>query len=341
MPEPRALLEGIAVHLPDRYVSAMEIECAIGNSSADFRPPRGLISQLTGVKGVYVLPDDQQASDLAAAAATQVLADSGVQPDEIDLLIFASSSQDMVEPATGHIVSAKLGLGCPVFDLKNACNSVLNAIEVTQALIASGQYERVLVVTGEAPSRCVRWSVPDAAAFARSFASYGFSDAGAATLWVGDTGGSAGRRGVLGTEFAARSAVWECATIASGGTVHPRGADEHSFFAMNGTTMRQAFRSLDGHPWKILDGLGLTWEDFDFVAMHQVAVAEVEEVCKRLGVAPERVLITVSDHGNVASASLPLQLAQAMKSGQVKTGDLVALIGLAAGASAGIGVIRL
>ncbi|MEU1144515.1 3-oxoacyl-ACP synthase III family protein [Streptomyces sp. NPDC005863] len=341
MPETRALLEGIAVHLPDRYVPAVEIEGLVNRSSPGFRPPPGLISQLTGVKGVHVLDADQQASDLAAAAASQVLDETGTGPEDIDLLIFASSSQDMIEPATGHIVSAKLGLRCPVFDLKNACNSILNAIEVTQALITSSQYSRVLVVTGEAPSRSVRWSVPDAASFARSFASYGFSDAGGAVLWTSAATSSVGQRGVLATEFAARSDVWECATIPTGGTVHPRGADEHAYFSMNGTAMREAFRGLGSHRWKALEALGLTWADFDFVALHQVAVADVEEVCERLGLAREQVLVTVADHGNVASASLLLQLAKASSSGRIKAGDLVALIGLAAGASAGLGVVRL
>ena len=142
----------------------------------------GLISRMTGVRTVRVRPEGWQASDLAVNAAAKVLASCGLQAPEVDLLVFASASQDMVEPATAHITAAKLGLGCPVMDVKNACNSFLNGLEVADSLIASGRYGRVLVVTGESPSRAVRWSVPDFATFASSFPGYTMSDGGAAVL---------------------------------------------------------------------------------------------------------------------------------------------------------------
>ncbi|WP_308013917.1 3-oxoacyl-ACP synthase III family protein [Streptantibioticus parmotrematis] len=334
------MLESVAAHLPDRYLSDVEIEEAISKASCGFKPPSGILRQLTGVRGVHVSPDGQQASDLAVMAARKTLDECGVRPGDVDLLIFAASSQDMVEPATGHIVAAKLGLECPAFDVKNACNSVLNAMEITQALIATGGYRRVLVACGEAPSRCVRWSVSDAAAFARSFASYGFSDAGAALLWRASSVGEPPGRGFLGTEFAAVSSAWSAAVVEGGGTVHPDGG-EHRFFRMDGVRMRQALRRLDAHPWRLLDQLGLRWDDFAVVGIHQVSVSDIDEVCSRRGIPRDRVIDTVSVEGNVASASLPLQLARAMERGRAAPGDLVALVGLAAGASAGMAVIRL
>ncbi|MET7442637.1 hypothetical protein [Streptomyces sp. NPDC005568] len=106
-----------------------EREAQITAASGGFTPPPGLLTLLTGVEGVHLIGDDQQASDLAASAARKLLADCGAAPDDIELMIFAAASQDMSEPATSHIVAAKLGLSCPVFDVNNACNSVLNAIE--------------------------------------------------------------------------------------------------------------------------------------------------------------------------------------------------------------------
>src|SRR5699024_9566564 len=130
---------------------------------------------------VHVLPDGEDASDLAVAAARTLLAEH--PGTAIDLLIFASASQDMVEPATSHIVAHKLGLdSVPVMDVKNACNSVLNGIEVAEALVATGRYRTVLVASGEAPSRAVRHDVPDRATYALSAPGYTMSDAGAAVL---------------------------------------------------------------------------------------------------------------------------------------------------------------
>src|ERR1051325_5970796 len=122
------------------------------------RLPTGLIHRMTGWRQVHIRPEGWQASALAVAAARTALAES---PGPIDLLLFASASQDLIEPATSHIVAAKLGLDCPVMDIKNACNSVINAMQVAEALIGAGQYRRVLVASGEQPSHAVRWDLKD------------------------------------------------------------------------------------------------------------------------------------------------------------------------------------
>lgn len=182
-PAPVAVLAGVSVHLPERTVQVADAERALARSSRPGAVPRlPMVSRLTGVQQVHVLPDDWNASDLAVAASATLLAAQGLDVADVDLLIFASASQDMVEPATSHIVAAKLGVRAPVMDVKNACNSVLNAIEVAEALVATGRYTTVLVACGEAPSRAVRWDVPDRATYLLSAPGYTMSDAGAAVL---------------------------------------------------------------------------------------------------------------------------------------------------------------
>ncbi|MBT2383311.1 3-oxoacyl-ACP synthase III family protein [Streptomyces sp. ISL-11] len=338
----RARLAGVAAHLPERWVSMAEREAQVAAASAPFSPPGGLVTELTGVEGVHLVGARQQASDLAVCAARKVLADSGVQAADVELMIFAASSQDMIEPATSHIVAAKLGLSCPVFDVKNACNSVLNAVEVTEALIASGRYRTVLITCGEAPSLSARLSVPNPAAFARAFPSYGFSDAGAAMLWTaGESFPSA--PGVLGSRFIADSSAWQAATLRGGGTFSVREPDEeHSYFQMDGMGLRDSLRALAPSLHSLLDELGLTLTDCAFIGVHQVSLEDVDAMCALdLGIPRDRLVLTLPRHGNVASASLPLQLTRALESGQAGPGDLVALIGLAAGSSAGLVVIRL
>lgn len=325
-----------------------EREAQIMAASEGFTPPPGLLTQLTGVEGVHLIGEDQQASDLAVCAARKLLADCGAEPAEVDLMIFAAASQDVAEPATSHIVAEKLGLCCPVFDVKNACNSVLNAIEVTQGLIASGQYRTVLITCGEAPSLYTRLRTPDAAAFARSFPSYGFSDAGAALLWKAGEA-SAGipsqARGVLGSRFAADSTAWASATVLHGGTrsVRRQFPEESAYFQMESTRIRESLRRLSRTQLPpLLAELGLEIADFSFIGVHQVSLSDLDDVCAAgFGIPREKLVITLPRHGNVASASLPLQLSMAMESGLASPGDLVALIGLAAGSSAGLMVIRL
>lgn len=328
-----AHLAGVAVYLPERRVPSIDVERGVG----PYRPPAGLIHRLTGIEHRHVMADHEQASDLAVAAARKLLAGTGSAAAEIDLLIFASASQDMVEPATAHIVAAKLELGCPVMDVKNACNSVLNGIEVADALIAGGRYRRVLVASGEAPSRAVRWEVDSLSSYLRAFPGYTLSDAGAALLLTPGEPGT----GVLAAGFTADSRHWQAGTLAGGGSQHPRDV-EHTYFAMDSARLKAAFLAVGtGILDDTLHRLGLAWTDFAVVAVHQVSLPYLEVFAQGAGVPADRLVRTVAEHGNVASASLPLQLVTALELGRCGPGDLVALVGLAGGISLGIVVVKL
>ncbi|MEV0680068.1 ketoacyl-ACP synthase III [Actinosynnema sp. NPDC050436] len=321
----------MAVHLPERRVDTAEVERRL----APFTPPAGVIHRLTGVEWRHVMSDHEQASDLAVAAARKLLAETGTAADGVDLLLFASASQDMVEPATAHIVAAKLGLRCPVMDVKNACNSVLNAIEVADALITAGRYRTVLVACGEAPSRAVRWQVGGLREFLRAFPGYTLSDAGAALLLT------RGADGVLGCGFTADSTQWDVGTLPGGGSAHPRDPDR-TYFDLDGARLKDAFLGLGrGVLDRTLDRLGLTWDDFAVIAVHQVSLPYLDVFARQVGVPADRLVVTLPQHGNVASASLPLQLVTARELGRCGPGDLVALVGLAGGVSLGLVVIRL
>lgn len=354
-PAPVAVLAGVSVHLPERTVQVADAERALARSSRPGAVPRlPMVSRLTGVQQVHVLPDDWNASDLAVAASLTLLAAQGLDVADVDLLIFASASQDMVEPATSHIVAAKLGVRAPVMDVKNACNSVLNALEVAEALVATGRYATVLVACGEAPSRAVRWDVPDRATYLLSAPGYTMSDAGAAVLVQRAPGHGEGSgpahgtcacsdrpRGILASAFGAESSHWDVGMLPGGGTAFPRDLDR-TYFEIDGSRLRDAFLALG--PGVILDALvraGLTWDDVALVAVHQVAVAYLADVHEALGLPEDRTIVTVAEHGNVASATLPLQLVTALESGRVGPGDVVLLVGLAGGISIGAMAVRL
>lgn len=325
-------LAGVEVHLPERCLSSTEVEALVG----PYRPPPGLLTRLTGIRYRHVAADDEQASDLAAAAARKLLAGTGTAPEQVDLLLFASASQDLVEPATAHIVAAALGLACPVMDVKNACNSVLNACEVADALIRTGRYRTVLVASGETPSRAVRWEVGDLRAFLRSFAGYTLSDAGAALLVT-----ASDRPGLLGFGFTADSRHWSAGTLGAGGSRHPREV-EHTYFAMDAAALKAAFLDVGtGVLDATLHRLGIGWDDCAVVAVHQVSLPYLQVFADRAGVPRDKLVVTVDEHGNAASASLPLQLVTARAQGRCGPGDLVALVGLAGGVSLGLGVVEL
>lgn len=384
-PRPVARIVDIAVHLPERTRDVADAESDLHRRNPKVAPRLPMVSRLTGVRRVHVADDDQQASDLAVAASRAVLDRAGLGPQDVDLLIFASATQDMIEPATSHITAAKLGVRAPVMDVKNACNSVLNGIEVAEALIGTGRYRRVLVACGELPTRGVRWDVPDRRTYAMSAAGYTMSDAGAAVLLeaTGETTdeapgtrpagtfeddlvaelaglvrdesleasgresgrepagrGPGGPSGILASAFTAESQHWDVGMLPGGGTVNPRDP-ERSYFEIDGSRLREAFLALGSGPvGQALEQAGVTIDDVDLVAVHQVAVGYLADVHRALGVPADRTIVTVADHGNVASATLPLQLAKALESGRLQRGDVVLLVGLAGGISMGAMVVR-
>lgn len=364
-PRPVARIAEVAVHLPERTRDVADAERELHRRNPKVAPRLPMVSRLTGVRRVHVADDDQQASDLAVAASRTVLDRAGLGPEDVDLLIFASATQDMIEPATSHITAAKLGVRAPVMDVKNACNSVLNGIEVAEALIGTGRYRRVLVACGEMPTRGVRWDVPDRRTYAMSAAGYTMSDAGAAVLVeaTGVGGGSAPGRidgfeddlaaelaglvepagrpsGILGSAFAAESRHWDVGMLPGGGTVNPRDP-ERTYFEIDGSRLREAFDAFGSGPVdEALDAAGVTMDDVALVAVHQVAVTYLADVHRTLGVPADRTIVTVADHGNIASATLPLQLATALESGRLQRGDVVLLLGLAGGISMGAMVVR-
>lgn len=292
---------------------------------------RGVLQHTYGLAQRTVAPLDEQPSDLAVHAARDLLAESGTPPQEVDLLLYAGILADMEEPATAHVVAAKLSLECPVFDLKNACNGVLNALEVADAFIRTGQYRRVLITSAEVSTRESRWSVTDPDDVLNALPSLSTGDMGSAVLVT-----ASGKPGILGSRFFANSWGWEAATL-------PNPYANHRRLGQLEIDSVKLVASFDGMPAKVrgaVRDLGVSVEDFDLVCVHQPSVAFTRAACDWGGVDPEQILSTFPAHGNVATNTIPLQLATALRSDRLHPGDLVDMFGFASGASAGIVVCR-
>jgi 3-oxoacyl-[acyl-carrier-protein] synthase-3 len=328
----RARIAGAATHFPEQRLSSADVEKRIAEADGGYRPRPGLLEAVSGIRFRHAAPAGCDASDLAVAASLKLLADRGLAAADLDLLLFASASQDMVEPATAHIVAAKLGATCPVFDVKNACNSVLNAVQVAEALIATGQHRRVLICTGEMPSLAIRWKVADRAQFVQAFPGYTLSDSGAALILEASADGS----GIFHRAFSADSRGWNFGTLPGGGTAHPRD-DEYTYFRMDGTRLKEAFEAIG--PGLLLDALaetGTTWDDYAVVLVHQVAAPLLDAFVQQSGVPEGKLVHTLGEHGNLASASLVAQYEQAVAHGRCGPGDKAAFVGLAGGVSLGV-----
>jgi 3-oxoacyl-[acyl-carrier-protein] synthase-3 len=338
-PQVRAAIAGVASYLPERIVTSEQVEQMIADASRahGFVPKPGIVERLTGVRERRFKSREQDTSDLAVAAAVKALAAAGVEVDDIDLIVFASSSQDLIEPATAHIVSAKLGSRAAVFDIKNACNSFINGMQVADALIRTGQYRRALICTGECPSEAVRWNVRDVEQMKESFAGYTFGDAGAAIVLEGRSDGT----GIHELDVVAASRFWNLCTLPTGGSMHPRDL-EKTYFEGDGAKLRDAF--IEVGPDVLIDMFRrtrTTFDDYDVVLFHQVSAQLLDVFQQVSGVPDEKVVCTVDLLGNVASATLPIQLERAMESGRARPGDNVLWIGVGAGISTVVMTTRL
>jgi 3-oxoacyl-[acyl-carrier-protein] synthase-3 len=323
--------------LPGPAVSSAEVEERIAAASPRLKLRRGLLRGLTGIETRHYLPDGMQASDLGVEAARRALRSAGLAPHDVDVVLWGSASQDLVEPATAHIVAAKLGLKCHAFDVKNACNSFLSAMQVATSLLGRGQYRRALVVTGETPSRAIRWAVDDSRGFLAAAVGYTMGDAGAAAVLRYD----ASAEGVFYQDFRACSEHWSLATLPGGGSMHPRG-EEWTYFRGDGSALREAFVAVG--PAIIDDALrstGTERGDYARVFCHQVTVPFLDDFCTVASIPRDKLVPTIAEVGNVASATVPLQLARALKAGAVRAGDQVMLAGLGAGLSLGVILVTL
>jgi len=328
-----------ATYFPSAPIPIQDVEREIVVSSEASKLPVRSIKRLTGVEQVFHRQAGENTSDLAVEAAQVALQRANVSADEIDLLIFASASQDLIEPATSHIVASKLGSTSPVFDIKNACNSFLNGMQVADTFIRSGTYRTVLIVTGEMPSVSIRWNCRNRDEFTRAFPGYSMSDSGGAVVLRAEE--SSTKSGVLSIDMTAHSEMWDVGILGTGGSRAPRDI-EATYFDMDGHALYKAFKTVGCDMlFSRIKEKSLNWDDFDAIGMHQVSSIYNDMLIKELGIPADKALLTIHEYGNLASNSLPLQLEQALYSGKVHPGGLFCFVGLGGGISTGLGVFSL
>lgn len=311
--------------LPEQTITSTALQDRVARASG-LAIPDGMFEQMTGIGTRHIAREDEYASTFAVAAARSALASAELDPLDIDLLLFASASRDIVEPATAHIVQAELGAKAHALDVTNACNSFINGIDVARSLVLAGRARRALVVTGETPTRSMRWRVASLDQAETAFAGWTFGDAGAAVVVEPVAAG-----GILDVDTETQSEHWAIGGVFGGGSRHPR-SEEHTYFAGDGRALRGVFEKMGT---SILDRVryrtGLCWGDYARVLVHQVTLGYLERFVEVTGVPRDKLEVTVTDLGNVASATLGIQLARVYA--DLRPGDRVLLIGLGGGIS--------
>ncbi len=320
-----------SAYKPSEVISNKELENKINADST--LVPSGMIEKIFGIKQRRFAGENEQVSDLATKAAQPLL--EKYDPKSIDLLIFASASSDLIEPATSNIIQHKLGLDCPVMDIKNACNSFVSALQVSSGLISTGQYKNILLVTGEKLSDGIRYSFEDQKQLKNSFAAFSFGDAGSATLLSYSENGSS----IPYQKFMSDGKFWELCTVKGGGSLHPH--EDKNYFEGHTAALRNTIiEHAESFIKNCFKEANILPSEIDHLFTHQVSMGIFKDVVEITEIPIEKCHIVFEEFGNTAASSIPLAMEKAKAKNELKRGQLILLIGMAAGISISFQLIR-
>ena len=319
----RAAVQGVGHYLPDRIVPNSAFEASVDTSDEWIR-------SRSGIERRHFAAEGQMTSDLATRAAQAALADAGMDANQVDAIIVATSTPDLTFPSVATMVQAALGLTKGfAFDVQAVCAGFVFALTTANALILSGQARTVLVIGAETFSRLMDWKDRGTCVL--------FGDgAGAVVLSAVPGEGTASDRGILSTDLNSDGRYKDILYV-DGGT--STGTTGH--LVMEGKEVfRHAIEKLAETAHTALEKAGLTADDVDWIVPHQANIRIIEGTAKRMRVPMDRVVVTVQDHGNTSAASIPLALSVGKARGQIKPGDLIVTEAIGGGLAWGSVVLR-
>jgi 3-oxoacyl-[acyl-carrier-protein] synthase-3 len=310
-------IAGTGSTLPPRRLTNADLAAELAKQGVETSD--AWIVERTGIRARHFVDAGTEASDLAVAAAHGALAAAGMTGADVDLIIVATSTPDMVFPSTATIVQRKLGIvhGCPAFDVQAVCSGFIYALTVADALIRTGTARNALVIGAEIFSRLLDFTDRTTCVL--------FGDgAGAVVLSASDT------PGIVSTDLHADGRHVEILCVP--GTVSGGRVLGDPLLKMDGQAVfKLAVGVLDSAARSVLAKAGRTEADIDWLIPHQANIRIMQSTARKLKLPLDKVVVTVDQHGNTSAASIPLALDHAVRSGQVKRGDTLLLEGVGGG----------
>jgi len=320
----RSVILGCGSYLPEKNLTNAELAKQV-DTTDDW------IVQRTGIRERHIAADGEVTSDLAIKAATAALDDAKVGADSIDLIVLATSTPDNTFPASAVAVQAALGITKgAAFDLQAVCSGFVYALTVADSLLKSGAHKRALVIGAETFSRILDWNDRTTCVL--------FGDgAGAVVLEAQAQPGTRDDRGIL-TSHLRSDGRHKSKLYVDGG---PSSTKTVGFLRMEGRAVfKHAVAMITDVIYDAFKATGFTANDLNWFVPHQANKRIIDDSAHKLGIAPEKVVITVDRHGNTSAASIPLALDVARKDGRIKKGDLVMLEAMGGGFTWGALLLR-
>ncbi len=316
----RSVITGTGSALPVRRVSNAELAETV-DTTDDW------IVERTGIRFRHIAGDGETTASLATDACRAALAAAGLEPSDIDLIVLATATPDQTFPATATIVQATLGIDdCVAFDVAAVCSGFLYALHVADSLIRTGGAKRALVIGAETFSRILDWEDRTTCVL--------FGDGAGAIVLEAEEGGN---RGILYSRLHADGRHNQLLYVDGG----PSTTGTVGKLRMKGREVfRHAVVNLAAVMEEVLASTGFVPADVDWVVPHQANARILDATARKLGLAGDKVIMTVDQHANTSAASVPLALDVAVRDGRVKRGDLLVLEAMGGGFTWGAALVR-
>ncbi len=311
----RSVIRGVGAHLPKRTVSNDDLSKIVDTSDAWIRERTGIVSR-------HIADEKELTSDLGAAAAKQALIRAAIDPVDIDLIVCATATPDRTFPATAVKIQSKLGVTKgAAFDVQAVCSGFVYGLTIADNFLKTGQSRRALVIGAETFSRILDWSDRSTCVL--------FGDgAGAVVLEAQPQHGTREDRGILATRLRSDGRFEDLLYVDGG----PGSTKTVGHLRMNGREVfRHAVQKISGVIEETLVANGYAPDEIDLYIPHQANKRILDGVVKRLGVAPEKIVMTLHKHGNTSAASIPLALNDAFEAHRVKERSLILMEAMGGG----------
>ena len=309
---------GLGSHVPEKILTNKDMEKIVETSDE-------WIVERTGIRERRIVDSETATSDLAAKAAAEALENANVKPEEIDLIIVATATPDMFFPSVAFLVQEQLkAVNAAAFDLAAGCSGFVYGVVTGSQFIKSGLYKKVLVIGAETLSKVMDWTDRNTCVL--------FGDgAGAAVLGEVQDG-----FGILGSDLGSDGSGGALLQLPGGGSRNPATLETIEqrlhYIQMSGNDVfKFAIKIMGETALKSLDNAGIAHESVDCLVPHQANIRIIQSAAKRLKLPMEKVMVNVDKYGNTSAASIPIALNEAVKSGKIKNGDVVVLVGFGAG----------
>lgn len=319
----RAIPIGCGHYLPERILTNDELAERVDTSDAWIRTR-------TGIRQRHIAAEGERTSDLAIAAARKALVAAGIGGSELDAIILATATPDQTFPSTATRVQHALGMHGFAFDIHAVCAGFIYGLANANSMIVSGMAKRVMVIGAETFSRILDWEDRSTCVL--------FGDgAGAVVLEAGTGEGTPADRGVLGTCLHSDGAHSNILYVSGG----PSTSKDVGFLRMEGREVfRHAVVKLAEVAEEVMQKVGVSATDVDWVVPHQANLRIIESTAKKAGVPMQKVVVTVQDHGNTSAASIPLALSIAVGDGRIRPGHLLLMEAIGGGLAWGSALVR-